>query len=206
MHRTIRAAYLAALAVAAIAPVLLAQAPQFTLDRNHTQIMFRARHMGVANVTGQFREFEGSFVLDTVTLANASAQITIRTASVDTENERRDNHLRSPDFFAADSFPEITFRSTRVERGSGPGIYRMTGDLTMRGVTRPVTLDVEMTGTRAITGQQGRQYVAGFMLTGRVNRFDYGLRWNNMIEGVGVVGEEIRITIEAEARAPAPAT
>lgn len=207
MHRRIRSALIAALAAVAAAPALAAQqAPQFSLDRNHTQVMFRVRHMGVANVTGQFREFEGSFVLDTVDLANSSAQITIRTASVDTENERRDNHLRSPDFFAADSFPEITFRSTRVERGAGAGMYRMTGDLTIRGTTRPVTLDVEMTGIRAITGQQGRQYVAGFMLTGRVNRFDYGLRWNNIIEGVGVVSDEVRLTIEAEARAPAPAS
>lgn len=201
-----RSAFVAMLVLGTVAPALPAQAPAFTLDRNHTQVMFRVRHMGVANVTGQFREFEGSFVLDTVNLANSSAQITIRTASVDTENERRDNHLRSPDFFAADSFPEITFRSTRVERGAGAGMYRMTGDLTMRGVTRPVTLDVEMTGIRTLTGQQGRQHVAGFMLTGRVNRFDYGLRWNNIIEGVGVVSDEVRLAIEAEARAPAPAS
>lgn len=203
MH-LLRTALPAALAVAAAAPALPAQAPQFTLDRNHTQVMFRVRHMGVANVTGKFREFEGGFVLDTVALANSSAQLTIRTASVDTENDRRDNHLRSPDFFAADSFPEITFRSTGVERGTAAGTYRLTGDLTIRGVTRPVTLDVETVGMRTVAGREGRQVVAGFVLTGRLNRFDYGLRWNTLVEGVLVVDEEVRLTIEVEARAPAP--
>jgi polyisoprenoid-binding protein YceI len=192
-----------AFALAAVARTLPAQAPRFTLDRNHTQVQFRVRHMGVAFVTGKFREFEGSFTLDTADLATASAQIAIRTASVDTENERRDADLRSSNFFAADSFPEITFRSSRVERGRDPGTYRMTGDLTIRGITRPITLDVELLGMRTITNAQGRQIVAGFQLTGRLNRFDYGLQWNRMVEGVTVVSDEVRITIEAEARAPA---
>jgi polyisoprenoid-binding protein YceI len=203
MTRSFRTAFVATLALAAAVPPLRAQAPQFTLDRNHSQVQFRVRHMGVAFVTGKFKEFEGSFALDTANLATASAQITIRTASVDTENERRDADLRSPNFFAADSFPEITFRSTRVERGAAPETYRMTGDLTIRGVTRPITLDVELVGMRTITSPQGRQIVAGFVLTGRLNRFDYGLQWNRMVEGVTVVSDEVRITIEAEARAPA---
>jgi len=203
MQRPLRVALSAALIAAAVAPALLAQAPQFSLDRNHTRVLFRVRHMGVAFVTGQFKEFSGGFVLDTVNPGNSSAQITIQTASVDTENERRDADLRSPNFFAADSFPQITFRSTRVERGPEPGTYRLTGDLTMRGITRPITLDVETVGMRTITGQQGRQIVAGFLLTGRLNRFDYGLRWNSLVEGVQVVADEVRLTIEAEARAPA---
>jgi polyisoprenoid-binding protein YceI len=203
MRRPFRSALFAALAVAAAAPALPAQALQFTLDRNHTQVMFRVRHMGVAWVTGKFTDFTGGFVLDTVNVASSSAQLTIQAASVNTQNERRDNDLRSNNFFAADSFPQITFRSTLVERGAAPGTYRVTGDLTMRGVTRSITLDVETVGMRTMTGQQGRQHVAGFLLTGRLNRFDYGLRWNNMVEGVGVVGDEVRITIEAEARAPA---
>jgi polyisoprenoid-binding protein YceI len=204
MHPRIRPVLFAVLAAVTAAPALPAQqAPQFTLDRNHTRVLFRVRHMGVAFVTGQFKEFTGGFVLDTVNLANSSAQLTIQTASVDTENERRDNDLRSTNFFAADSFPQITFQSTRVERGTSPGTYRLTGDLTMRGVTRAITLEVETVGARTITGQQGRTHVMGLVLTGRLNRFDYGLRWNNMIEGVGVVGEEVRITVEAEARAPA---
>jgi len=203
MRRPFRAVLIAALATSAIAPTLRAQAPQFTLDRNHTRVLFRVRHMGVAFVTGQFKEFTGGFTLDTANLANSSAELTIQTASVDTEHERRDADLRSPNFFAADSFPEITFRSTRVERGAEPGTYRMTGDLTIRGTTRPITLDVETVGMRTITGQQGRQIVAGFVLTGRLNRFDYGLRWNSMVEGVSVVADEVRLTIEAEAGAPA---
>jgi len=202
MHRPFRIALIAALTLAAAAPTLCAQAPQFNLDRNHTRVLFRVRHMGVAYVTGQFTDFAGGFVLDTVNPGNSSAQITIQTASVNTENERRDADLRSNNFFAADSFPQITFRSTRVERGPDPGTYRMSGDLTMRGVTRPVTLDIETVGMRTITSQQGRQIVAGFVLTGRLNRFDYGLHWNSLVEGVQVVGDEVRLTIEAEARAP----
>jgi len=201
MTHPIRIAVAAALTIATGAPALDAQAPQFTLDRNHTRVLFRVRHMGVAFVTGQFRDFAGGFTLDTVNVAASSAQLTIQAASVDTENERRDADLRSNNFFAADSFPQITFRSTRVERGADPGTYRMTGDLTMRGVTRPITLDVETVGMRTITTPQGRQAVAGFVLTGRVNRFDYGLRWNSLVEGVQVVADEVRITVEAEARA-----
>jgi polyisoprenoid-binding protein YceI len=188
---------------AAIAPALAAQAapPTFRIDPAHTQVMFRVRHLGVAWVTGKFREFTGSFVLDSVDLARSSATMTIRTASVDTENERRDNDLRSPNFFAADSFPEITFRSTSVERGTEPGTYRMHGELTIRRATRPITLDVEQIGVRTMSGRDGPVALAGFVLTGRINRFDYGLTWNRLIEGVNVVGEEVRITVEVEARA-----
>ncbi len=200
LHRGLLAA---TMAFGAGTTALSAQAPQFTLDRNHTRVLFRVRHMGVAFVTGQFKEFTGGFTLDTANLANSSAELTIQTTSVDTENERRDNDLRSPNFFAADSFPQITFRGTRVERGAEPGTYRLTGDLTIRGTTRPITLDVETVGMRTIAGQQGRMHVAGFVLTGRLNRSDYGLRWNAMVEGVGVVSEEVRITVEVEARAPA---
>jgi polyisoprenoid-binding protein YceI len=166
-------------------------------------VTFRVRHLGVAWVSGEFREFTGSFTFDTTNLAAASARLTIQTASVDTENERRDNHLRSPDFFAADSFPQITFQSRNVERGTAPGMYRLVGDLTIRGITRPITLDVEVTGMRTIQGQQGRTVVAGFSLSGRVNRFDYGLRWNNVIEGTYVVADEVRIQVDIEARRPA---
>jgi polyisoprenoid-binding protein YceI len=199
---TVRAALALALLAPAAADPVAAQALNFSIDRAHTQVMFRVRHLGVAWVTGRFTQYEGSFVLDTVNVANSSATLTIQTASVNTNNERRDADLRSNNFFAADSFPEITFRSTRAERGSAPGTYRLTGDLTMRGTTRPITLEVETTGMRESAGQRGRQLLAGFVLTGRLNRHDYGLRWNNLVEGVSVVGEEVRLTIEVEARAP----
>jgi polyisoprenoid-binding protein YceI len=202
MSHGLRAALVAALFLPAAAP-LAAQAPVFTIDRAHTQVLFRVRHMGVAYVTGKFREFEGSFAFDSTNLAASSARLAIRTASVDTENDRRDTHLRSPDFFAADSFPEITFLSRQVERGRAPGTYRVTGDLTIRGITRPITLDAELVGMRVVPGQQGSAIVAGWVLTGSVNRHDYGLRWNRLIEGVNVVGDDVRITVEVEARAPA---
>ena len=203
MRRTLSAAALAALCASFGAAPAGGQVPTFTIDRDHTKVMFRVRHLGVAWVTGQFREFEGSFTFDSANLAAAGARLTIRTASIDTEVERRDNHLRSPDFFAADSFPEITFASRSVERGATPGTYRMTGDLTIRGISRPIALDVELIGMRTVAGQQGRSVVAGFVLTGRVSRFDYGLRWNNVLEGEWIVAEEVRIVVEVEARAPA---
>jgi polyisoprenoid-binding protein YceI len=197
------AAVLAATLVPAAPAAAQSPAQGWTIDRAHSQVTFRVRHMGVAWVNGEFKEFTGSFSFDTTNLAAAAAQLTIQTASIDTENERRDNHLRSPDFFAADSFPQITFQSRRVERGSGPGMYRLVGDLTIRGVTRPVTLDVEVGGMRVVQGREGRSVVAGFSLSGRVNRLDYGLRWNNIVEGVNVVADEVRIQVDVEARRPA---
>lgn len=198
----VRAALLTTLMAPALAGRASAQALNFSIDPNHTQVMFRVRHLGISWVTGRFATYTGAFVFDSTNLAGSSAQLTIQTASVTTENERRDNHLRSPDFFAADSFPQITFQSTRVERGTSPGTYRITGDLTIRGITRPITLDAELTGIRVATSQRGRQALAGFLLTGRVNRFEYGLRWNNLTEGINIVGDEVRITVEVEARAP----
>jgi polyisoprenoid-binding protein YceI len=126
---------------------------------------------------------------------------TIDAASIDTDNDRRDNHLRSPDFFAADSYPTLTFQSTRVEEVE-EGRLRVAGDLSIRGVTRPVVLDVVLEG--ATVGGEG-QPITGWTAETTINRKDYGLMWNRLTEAGGwVVADDVRIVLEVEARGKQP--
>jgi polyisoprenoid-binding protein YceI len=167
----------------------------FTIDPAHSMMLFKVRHLGLSTVTGRFAKFAGTFQLDPATGQAASASIKIETASVNTDNERRDGHLRSPDFFAADSFPQITFESSRIEKVSG-NKYRMTGNLTMRGVTKPVTLDAELAGTR----QTPQGWLAAVNLSGTVKRKEFGLMWDRITEGVAVVSDDITLQLEVEAK------
>ncbi len=160
------------------------------IDRAHSELTFRVRHL-VSRVRGSFDDWSGSVVADPNSLANGSVQVAIKTASINTNHERRDNHLRSADFFDAQNHPEITFRSTRVAV-NGESI-RIHGDLIMRGVTRPVVLEGSYLGTTR--DGQGRQRM-GFEAETRVNRQDFGVSWNNVAEGGGVVlGDEVTISI-----------
>ncbi len=160
------------------------------IDRAHSELTFRVRHL-VSRVRGSFDDWSGSVVADPNSLANGSVQVAIKTASINTNHERRDNHLRSADFFDAASHPEITFRSTRVAV-NGESI-RIHGDLTMRGVTRPVVLEGSYLGMTR--DGQGRQRM-GFEAETKVNRQDFGVSWNNVAEGGGVVlGDEVTISI-----------
>lgn len=166
------------------------RASTWQIDRTHSELTFRIRHL-VSRVRGSFDDWSGSLVADPNDLANGSVQVAIKTASINTNHERRDNHLRSSDFFDAPNHPEITFRSTRVE-GSGENL-RIHGHLTMRGVTRPVVLEGRSLGTTR--DGQGRQRM-GFEAETTVNRQDYGVSWNNLAEGGGVVlGDEVTISI-----------
>lgn len=160
------------------------------IDRAHSELTFRVRHL-VSRVRGSFDDWSGSVVADPNSLANGSVQVAIKTASINTNHERRDNHLRSADFFDAQNHPEITFRSTRVAV-NGESI-RIHGDLIMRGVTRPVVLEGSYLGMTR--DGQGRQRM-GFEAETRVNRQDFGVSWNNVTEGGGVVlGDEVTISI-----------
>jgi len=186
---------------------LRAQAPmpdglvEYEVDPSHTQVMFKVRHMGVSTVTGKFNRFAATFAYDPENPSASWVTATIDAASVDTDNERRDNHLRSPDFFAADSYPTLTFQSTGVEQVED-GRLRVAGDLTIRGVTQPVLLDVVLEG--ATVGSEGRPIV-GWTAETTVDRQDYGLRWNRLTEAGGwVVGDEVRIVLEVEARGVQP--
>jgi polyisoprenoid-binding protein YceI len=192
---------LSALPLAAQTTALPAGLVEYEVDPSHTQVLFKVRHMGVSTVTGRFNRFAATFAYDPANPAAAWLTATIDAASVDTDNGRRDDHLRSADFFAADSFPTLTFRSTRVEP-AGEGRLTVAGDLSIRGVTKPVVLDVTLEG--ATTGQGGRP-VTGWTAEATVDRTDYGLRWNRLTEAGGwVVADEVRILLEVEAKALQP--
>jgi polyisoprenoid-binding protein YceI len=168
----------------------------WTFDLAHSSINFTVRHMVVSKVRGRFTRWGGSLEMDEQDPARASVDVSIDTSSVETGVEQRDTHLRSPDFFDVERFPNIAFRSTRVER-AGEGTYRMTGDLTIHGVTRPVTLDVEYAGSAKDPWGGVR---VGFSARGTLDRRDFGLTYNQLLETGGVlVGESVEIGIELEA-------
>jgi polyisoprenoid-binding protein YceI len=183
--------------LAAAAPVAMTT---FTIDAAHTMVQFKVRHLGLSTVTGRFATFSGSFQLDPATGQAGSATLSIDVASINTDNDRRNAHLKSPDFFAADSFPKITFVSTSIQKLSG-NKYKVNGNLTMRGVTKPVTLDGELAGTR--NTPQG--WLAALSLTGTVKRKDYGLMWDRVTEGVAIVADDITLQVDVEAKSAAPA-
>jgi polyisoprenoid-binding protein YceI len=178
--------------------LLTASAPlsveRFVLDTNHTYIGFNVRHMMVTNVKGKFKNFSGEILLDEKDLTKSSANISIETASVDTDNERRDNHLRSDDFFNSAQFPAMTFKSTRVEKRGNQ--LTLVGNLTIRDVTKEVSIPFELTGPIA-AANGGKRLGAEGALT--INRFDYGLKYNRMAEAVAVVAPEVKIEINVEA-------
>jgi polyisoprenoid-binding protein YceI len=181
---------------AAPAPAVHAPAAapvQWEIDTSHSELTFRVRHL-VSRVRGRFNQFGGTIVADPANLAGGSVNVTVQTASIDTNNERRDTHLRSADFFDAATHPTITFRSTRVEVSGNE--LKVHGNLTMRGVTKPVVLEGQML---EVGGAPGRRRI-GFEATTTVNRMDYGVAWNRAAEGGGVVlGDEVQISIAVEA-------
>ena len=170
------------------------------LDANHSAVNFRVRHLGISWVNGEFRTWTADIIFDPANPEAASVTARIQTGSVNTNNERRDNDIRSGNYLAVDSFPEMTFVSRRVERVDDTHL-RVHGDLTLRGVTRPVILDAEFTGSLA--GQRARRIA--FTATTTINRHDFGVRFNRLTEGAQVVGDEVRITIDIEATRPVAA-
>jgi polyisoprenoid-binding protein YceI len=161
-------------------------------DPAHTDIQFSAKHMMVTTVRGKFADVDGSLILDEADPAASSGSFTVRAASLATGNAQRDGHLRSADFFDAETYPEITFVSTAITPPRGND-YAVTGDLTIRGTTRPITFDVEFLGL--YDGFEGRR--AGFHATTRLNREDWGLTWNVTLETGGwLVGKEIKLEID----------
>lgn len=165
------------------------------LDPVHTTVEFIARHLMVSKVRGQFHGVSGNIHVSEDPLGSW-VEVKIDPAGVETGDAKRDEHLRSPDFLDVERYPEITFRSTRVE-GDNPRGFRLEGDLTVHGVTRPVTLDVEYLGwTTDPWG--GRR--AGFSATTEVDREDFGLTWNVALETGGVlVGKKVKLDFEIEA-------
>jgi polyisoprenoid-binding protein YceI len=168
----------------------------FNLDKTHTDVIFATKHMMVTTVRGKFAGVEGTLDLDFENPTASSGTFTVDAASLNTGVEQRDGHLRSADFFDVENYPTIDFTSTAVEHKSGDD-YRVTGDLTVRGVTRPVTFDVEFLGEYPSMKGVRR---AGFHATAKINREDFGLTWNVALETGGwLVGKDIKIEIDLAA-------
>ena len=170
---------------------------RFDIDTNHSYVGFTVRHLGVSNVKGKFTRFGGHIMLNEADVTKSTVSVTIEAGSIDTSNERRDNHLRSEDFFEAEKYPSLTFVSSRIEE-TADGLV-LIGDLTIRDVTKEVSIPFEIAGP--VTTQSGRKRL-GAEGTLRINRFDYGLQWNRIQEAVQVVGDEVRIELNVEANTP----
>lgn len=180
----------------AAAPDLSALTGDYTIDPSHTTIGFVARHAMVTNVKGSFKEFTGSLHLDGSDPSKSTASIDVVMDSIDTGSADRDGHLKSADFFKTDEFPTMTFRSTQVE-AADDGEYRVTGDLTILGTTRPLTIDVEYNG--AATDPFGNQRV-GFEGKAEILRSDWGLSWNAALETGGfLVSDKIKLNFDISA-------
>ena len=178
-----------------MAPGLLHAAP-WEFDPAHTGVHFKVRHLMISSVRGEFEKVSGKIVYDEADVTKSSADITIDTGSINTRVAKRDEHLRSPDFLDVAKHPAITFKSKRVDKG-GNGTLKMTGDLTIRGVTKEVVLTVDGP-TPAIKDMQGNTRVGG-QATTKISRKDFGLAWNKALEiGGVVVGDEVEITIDME--------
>lgn len=165
----------------------------WAVDKSHSKVGFAVRHMGISEVDGKFNDFDGSVVSKAEDFNGAEVTFTAKTASIDTDNEKRDGHLKSPDFFEAEKFPEISFKGTLVKDG---GQYKLKGDFTMHGVTKKVDFDVTYGGTM----DTGKGQKAGFKLTGKIDRKDFGLTWANKSPGGElVVSDTVEIVAKIEA-------
>jgi polyisoprenoid-binding protein YceI len=165
------------------------------LDPYHTQVEFSAKHLGMMTVRGYFDEISAKADIDPDHPETSSVEVTISTASIRTNNGVRDNDLRSSNFLEVDKYPEITFRSTGVEP-TGPDHYKLTGDLTIKGNTRPVTLDVTRYGEFNDPQMMGHRIA--YSGTTKINRKDFGLNFAMILDGRMVVSEDIQINIEGE--------
>jgi polyisoprenoid-binding protein YceI len=166
-----------------------------SLDKGHSDVGFSVKHLMITNVKGNFKEFDGVIDFDYKTNTFKTFKGIIKSASVDTGIEKRDNHLRSEDFFLSEKYPDIVFEMISYKADGDEGV--MTGNLTMRGISKVVELEVEDIGT--VVDFQGNNRV-GFTLKGKINRFDYDLKWNKALELGGVaVGETVKLIAELQA-------
>jgi len=171
----------------------------WNLDASHTLVEFSAKHMMITTVKGRFADVRGSITIDAAHPEASTVEVELGAASIDTRSEQRDQHLRSADFLDVENFPTVTFKSRRIEgaQANAGTSFRVVGDLTIRGVTRDVTLDATFEG-------EGRDPWGGtrasFSATGKIDRRDFGLTWNAALETGGVlVSNDIKIVIEAQA-------
>jgi polyisoprenoid-binding protein YceI len=192
MKRTARIAAVLALAVPAMA---FAGTSTWTIDPAHSHTGFGVKHLVISTVRGEFGKTSGSVVLDDQDITRSTVEATIDATTIDTRVADRDTHLKSPDFFDVAKYPTLTFKSTKIEK-AGDGKLKVTGNLTLRGVTRPITLDV--TGPTGEIKDPWGNTRRGLSATAKLNRKDFGLAWSKMIEAGPVVGDEVAIDLEVE--------
>lgn len=193
MHRNLIAA-LTLSAAGALAALPAEAAEVYTIDPTHSEVSFQVRHL-VTQVRGKFNDYQGTIDLDPAKLESSKVEFRIKAASIDTALPDRDKHLRSEDFFFTEKYPEITFKSQQI-KATGKDTYEVTGPLTMRGVTKTVTLPVTFLGK--VRDPWGNDK-AGFALETTVNRKDYGIVWNAALDNGGVVlGDDVKIAINLE--------
>jgi len=167
------------------------------IDPDHSVAAFAVKHLKIAFVRGQFNKISGTITFDPSDISSTTAEATIDASSLITGIRKRDDHVMSADFIETATFPSITFRSTKVE-GAGENRAKMTGDLTIRGITKPVTLDVEFAGP--VKSPFGGEITMGFSATSVIDRFAYGVSWNEIMEDGGfMIDRDVKITIDIEA-------
>jgi len=189
MKRTI------ALIGAVLALAATASADVWNFDKPHTSVGFTVRHLVITKIHGQFKDFDGKIEFDGKNVETGSVDVTVQMGSIDTENQKRDDHLKSPDFFDVEKFPVMTFKSRKIVKGEGSN-FKIIGDLTIRDVAKEVALDAEFNG--AIKDPWGGKR-AGFSAIGKINRQDFGIKWNKALETGGfLVSDEVTINIETE--------
>src|SRR5262245_26897478 len=186
---------LTALVAAGLAAPLARAADTYSIDVSHSNVGFTVRHF-FSRVPGHFTKYEGTIVYDTQDVSKSTVNVSIETASIDTEEPKRDAHLKSNDFFAAESYPKITFVSSKVTP-AGDKKLKVDGTLTIRGVSKPVSLDVDLLGG----GPDGwGGFRSGFEARTKINRQDFGVAWNKALEGGGtVLSDEVDIVLNVEA-------
>jgi len=186
---------LALLGAVALSRPAVAETAEWALDGTHSRIGFSVSHMVVSSVSGRFKQFTGKVDLDEANPAKSQVDISVKVDSIDTDDAKRDEHLRSPDFFDSKKFPTLSFKSTKITKAAGKK-YKLTGDLTIHGVTKNVTLDAELSDP--VKSPWGK-LVRSVRLTGKVKRSDFGLKWNKTLDAGGVlVGEDVALDIQVE--------
>jgi polyisoprenoid-binding protein YceI len=180
-------------AIVAVTAFVIAQS-EWKFDKVHSSVTFSVRHMVISEVSGNFKDFSVVLKSEKEDFSDATVESTIQVASISTDNDYRDKHLKSDDFFNAEKFPEIKFKSTKFEK-LNDNKYKITGDLTMRDVTKQVTFDVVLNGTL----KTDKGLLSAWKATTMINRFDYNLKWNKTIETGGLmVGQDVAITLNLE--------
>jgi len=168
---------------------------KWVLDPTHSELGFKIKHLMISNVSGSFKNFNAEVISEGIDFSTAQINLSAEMASISTNNEQRDDHLRNSDFFEVEKYPKLTFKSTRVEKVDSD-TYTLHGELTMKGITKPVRLSVEYNG---VAKDPWGNEKAGFVVTGKINRSDWGVNFNGVLETGGVMlSEEVKINSEIQ--------